>query len=372
MDGKSILLAHLPDDPRLETKIIIDTFERFYRISKSTLNLSGQPQKERDIVLNYTKKKLREIHAALLNQYHPFLDVKQLCQELIRLDIKALDQFKLRWPKERLNRFHSHERYSILDTNEFINSLLQLYDEKADGLQQVWFKIKENCKQHEELMDKECDPVFKPKESLENLIQSADDLDVFNKEWSGIKKALTPIIKKYHPSEIGKLVEDLQGLLDKSREKQQIWIQHSIIFLENLLKDISLVNSTVVDDWNYEILMEVVHWIQFIYDFFDRLQGTLTLPPETEERFSEVLDEVEGELRVLYRDFIIPKQNDINSQDISEKIRGMVSAKTVPELYILNALSKRLLNGSLRYKEQIDVQKLTIDIGKIVVSICVG
>lgn len=38
---------------------------------------------------------------------------------------------------------------------------------------------------------------------------------------------------------------------------------------------------------------------QFIYDFFDSLKGTLTPPPETEENFTEVLDEVERGLRML-------------------------------------------------------------------------
>ena len=220
MDGKSILLANLPDDPRLQTKIIIDTFERFYHIPEPTLDFGGELQKERNIVLDDMKKKLRGIVKALSDQYYPFLDVKELCQGLIQLDIKALDKFKLSWTKERLKKFQNHHAHSILDTHKFIHSLLQLYDQKEDKLQQMWLKLKETCKQHEELIDKECDGVFNHKSSVQNLIQSAKDLDDLNKEWPRIKEALTTIIKK-HPSKIGKLVEDLQQVLD-SREKQQL------------------------------------------------------------------------------------------------------------------------------------------------------
>lgn len=152
----------------------------------------------------------------------------------IQLDKKAPCQFKLRWTKERLNRIRNHQRYSILDTHEFINSLLQLCGGGENTLQQMWPRIKETCKQHEEMVDKECDLVFKPKESTENS-QTAKDLDEFHKEWPGIKEALTPIIKKYHPSEIGKMVEGLQRILDESREKT--WVQHSIIFLQNMVED---------------------------------------------------------------------------------------------------------------------------------------
>ena len=116
--------------------------------------------------------------------------------------------------------------------------------------------------------------------------------------------------------------------------------------------------------------MEVNYWIQFIYDVFDHLRKTLTLPLETKEELSKVLDKVEGELRMLDEEFITPKQNDIDSQDISEKIRGIVSAKSIRELYVLNVLSNQFLNGRLRYEEQIDVQKLKKDIGKIAVSMC--
>lgn len=65
----------------------------------------------------------------------------------------------------------------------------------------------------------------------------------------------------------------------------------------------------------------------------------------------------------------MPRQNDLNSRDIPGEICGMISAKTVGELYILNAIGKRLLDGRFRHKEQIDVQKLTIDISQIAVSI---
>lgn len=372
MDGKSILLANLPDDPRIQTKIIIDTFERFYRIPESTLNLGGELQRDENFVLSESKKKLKKVITALSRPYYPFLDLKELCQDMIRLDTKALDKFKLKWNDKRLANFCNTQSISSLDIPEFVQSLLKLYGKNADELKLEWDNIKETCKQHEKLLDEKYGSVIRPKELIERWIQVANDLNAFKLEWPEIEETLTPIVKSLHPpSEISKLVEDLKQTHSKIIEKHKLWIGYSTTLLQDLAKDILLVKDVGVEGWNYEILKEVIYWIRFICEFFVELEHTLALPHLAEKRFGGALEDVEIGLFELIEGFLKPKENEINSQDIPERERGMVSAKTVRELYILNELSKQLLNGHLRVDEQLDIQKLANDIGKVAVPIYV-
>jgi hypothetical protein len=193
-------------------------------------------------------------------------------------------------------------------------------------------------------------------------------VDKIVEEWHSVKERYKTKLTKLDQIQltIDKSVENLRQHEEESLKMHQAWIESSISLLRNLEKDIKLVQKVGPNEWNHTILKEVLHLIWFLYEFFVSLPGKLRLPQHVDQDFQDTVRRVEKQWALLVNRLRQSQQDEVHMAIQDAGAKEMVSAKTIRELYILNELSRRALEGRLVLSDKSNIQQKAKDIGKII------
>lgn len=163
-------------------------------------------------------------------------------------------------------------------------------------------------------------------------------------------------------------MEKVNEAWKKYVSKHVFYFEGGITLLNNLKKDILLVQSVEADDWNHTILKEVLRLIYFLYSIFNDLPGQSMLSSGVNDVFKKATNGGENEFSSLMSKLRSKKNKEVDEliNDVLMKESEKISAKPVRELYILNELSRRVLNGRLMLIDKQAVQQKVKEIGKVV------
>lgn len=403
---KSILLEHLPDNGQAQAEIVMDTFDRFYRISQTT-SLESEMSKER--LVTFQGKSLGEIKKQLDSRFAPFLAARNFCEEIIRLDLNKLDKFKTSWSgqfgkfllkassisdvekdlmKRDLRDSRQKKKYFIqrwgeqlknlsfepsnftFDMGRFISDWIKFRLTESEEVQRTWDEIKEKFSGTKKILDQEFAVVRKMITLVETFSADTKGIDKFDKELASIEEELAkPEQGKFRLDPV--IQECVNSLKSYNKHRKYIehekWILHSIVVLENLTKDILLATGVASGGWNFAILQEVLRVMHFIHGLFEECKDKLNLPEDVNENFQNCLREVELAWLTLHNKFLTAEaiSEDVTIEEVIQNNAGKTPAKTIRELYVLNAVSQEVLNGKLKYGDERDHRELKSSICKI-------
>jgi len=277
------------------------------------------------------------------------VDAKSILLEKIQADILPLqDETSIIMNLFRRSRYVNKSIFVKLETlrNQSLVQIRQELNKIKSGLDEQSSSQSNLLREAENTAKKLVDDMLQV-EQIDHLIETWDQ------RREGLK-ILTMDSQQYTIPQ-----EKITESTEKYMREHELRVNHSIKAIQNLRKDILLVQSVATDKWNHAILEDVFRFIQFFSRIFPRLSERSKFrqgPIGALQKHLESLERLWAMLREKHKDFI----------DVSQlEDRGKIPAKSIRELYIFNEVSRKVFKGRLILVMEPDMQEKAKEIRKI-------